>query len=112
MIIAGYAIGALEGYIYIRGEYAEAIKQVESALKEARQANYLGEHILDSSFSFDIHVHRGAGSYVCGEETSLLESMEGKRGIPRLRPPYPASMGLWGKPTVINTSRPWRMFLK
>lgn len=102
MIIAGYAIGALEGYIYIRGEYAEAIKQVESALKEARQANYLGEHILDSSFSFDIHVHQGAGSYVCGEETSLLESMEGKRGIPRLRPPYPASMGLWGKPTVIN----------
>ena len=102
MIVAGYAVGALEGYIYIRGEYAEGIRQMKNALEEARRANYLGEGILDSSFSFDIYVHQGAGSYVCGEETSLLESMEGKRGFPRLRPPYPASAGLWGKPTVIN----------
>ena len=102
MIIAGYAIGASKGFIYIRGEYAESIARMERALTEARSSHYLGEAILGSSFSFDIEVYRGAGAYVCGEETSLIESMEGKRGFPRLRPPYPASFGLFGKPTVIN----------
>lgn len=102
MVLAGYAIGATKGFIYIRGEYAESIARMEQALNQARQANYLGEKILGSSYSFDIEVYRGAGAYVCGEETSLIESMEGKRGVPRLRPPYPASVGLFGKPTVIN----------
>ena len=102
MILAGYAIGASKGFIYIRGEYAESIARIQRALDEARRANYLGEEILGSSYSFDIEVYRGAGAYVCGEETSLIESMEGKRGVPRLRPPYPASFGLFGKPTVIN----------
>lgn len=102
MILAGYAVGAEQGYIYIRGEYAEAIRRVNAAIEAARTAGYLGERILKAPFSFDIKVHQGAGAYVCGEETSLLESMEGKRGIPRLRPPYPATNGLWGRPTVIN----------
>jgi len=102
MILAGYAVGAEHGYIYIRGEYAEAIRRVNAAIEAARTAGYLGERILGAPFSFDIKVHQGAGAYVCGEETSLLESMEGKRGIPRLRPPYPATNGLWGRPTVIN----------
>jgi len=102
MVLAGYAIGATKGFIYIRGEYAESIARMEQALDQARQANYLGEKILGSSYSFDIEIYRGAGAYVCGEETSLIESMEGKRGFPRLRPPYPASFGLFGRPTVIN----------
>jgi NADH:ubiquinone oxidoreductase subunit F (NADH-binding)/(2Fe-2S) ferredoxin len=102
MILAGYAIGAEHGYIYIRGEYAESIRRINAAIEAARTAGYLGERILGTQFSFDIKVHQGAGAYVCGEETSLLESMEGKRGIPRLRPPYPATNGLWGQPTVIN----------
>jgi len=102
MILAGYAVGATRGYAYIRGEFAQSIKRMEEALAEARQRGYLGENILGRDFSFDIEIHRGAGAYVCGEETSLLESIEGKRGLPRLRPPYPASVGLWGKPTVVN----------
>ena len=102
MILAGYAVGASKGFIYIRGEYSESIALMEKALEEAREAGYLGDKILGSTFSFDIEVYSGAGAYVCGEETSLLESMEGKRGFPRVRPPYPASVGLFGKPTVIN----------
>lgn len=102
MILGGYAVGASKGFIYIRGEYAQSIASIEKALTEARNAHYLGDKILGSAFSFDIEVYSGAGAYVCGEETSLIESMEGKRGFPRLRPPYPASVGLFGKPTVIN----------
>jgi NADH:ubiquinone oxidoreductase subunit F (NADH-binding)/NADH:ubiquinone oxidoreductase subunit E len=102
MVLSGYAVGASKGFIYIRGEYAEAILRMEKALSEARASNYLGHNILGSSYSFDIEVHKGAGAYVCGEETSLIESMEGKRGFPRLRPPYPASAGLFGQPTAIN----------
>ncbi len=102
MALAAYAIGASRGYIYIRGEYAQAIRRIEEAVGKARQAGYLGEKILGTPFSFDIEVHRGAGAYVCGEETSLIDSIEGKRGFPRLRPPYPATAGLWAKPTVVN----------
>ncbi len=102
MILSGYAAGASKGLIYIRGEYAESIASFKKALKEARGAHYLGDKILGSSYSFDIEIYSGAGAYVCGEETSLIESMEGKRGFPRLRPPYPASVGLFGKPTIIN----------
>jgi NADH:ubiquinone oxidoreductase subunit F (NADH-binding) len=102
MVIAGYAVGASKGFIYIRGEYAQSIGKIKKALAQARAANYLGNNILGSDFSFDIEVYSGAGAYVCGEETSLIESMEGKRGFPRLRPPYPATVGLFGKPTVIN----------
>ena len=102
LILAGYAVGATQGYIYIRGEFAESIKRMGEALAEARQEGYLGGNILGKDFSFDIEIHQGAGAYVCGEETSLIESIEGKRGFPRLRPPYPASAGLWGKPTVVN----------
>jgi len=102
MLIAGYAIQAVKGFLYIRGEYAAGIDTIEKALEQARHAGYLGKKIFGSSFSFDIEVVRGAGAYVCGEETSLIESLEGKRGFPRLRPPYPAAVGCWGKPTVIN----------
>jgi len=102
MILAGYAIGAEKGYIYIRGEYTEPIERMERAILAAREAGLLGEGILGSSISFDIEVKRGAGSYVCGEETAMIESIEGKRGYPRLKPPYPGSAGLWGKPTVVN----------
>jgi NADP-reducing hydrogenase subunit HndC len=102
MIIAGYAIGANEGYIYIRGEYTLAYKRLENAICQAREAGLLGENIFGSGFSFDIHIHAGAGAYVCGEETALIESLEGKRGEPRTRPPYPTTNGLWGKPTLVN----------
>jgi len=102
MAIAGYAVGASEGYIYIRGEYQLAIDRMENALDQARQLGLLGDGILGSSFNFDIHIHSGAGAYVCGEETALIESIEGKRGEPRSRPPYPTTVGLWGKPTVVN----------
>ncbi|RLE34834.1 NADP oxidoreductase, partial [Candidatus Acetothermia bacterium] len=102
MILAGYAIGAEKGYIYIRGEYTEPIERMERAILAAREAGLLGGGILGSSISFDIEVKRGAGSYVCGEETAMIESIEGKRGYPRLKPPYPGSAGLWGKPTVVN----------
>ncbi|RLE35810.1 NADP oxidoreductase, partial [Candidatus Acetothermia bacterium] len=102
MILAGYAIGAEKGYIYIRGEYTDPIERMGRAIVAAREAGFLGEGILGSSISFDIEVKRGAGSYVCGEETAMIESIEGKRGYPRLKPPYPGSSGLWGKPTVVN----------
>ncbi len=102
MAIAAYAVGAQEGFIYIRGEYEFQAKLLENAIAQAMSAGYLGEHILHSDFSFHIHVHRGAGAYICGEETALLESLEGKRGEPRMRPPYPVASGYQGQPTVVN----------
>jgi NADH:ubiquinone oxidoreductase subunit F (NADH-binding)/(2Fe-2S) ferredoxin len=102
MAIAGYAIGASKGYAYIRGEYPLAIKRFELAIKQASKLGLLGVNILGSNFSFDVEVRIGAGAFVCGEETALIASIEGKRGTPRPRPPYPAESGLWGKPTLIN----------
>lgn len=102
MAIAGYAVGANEGYIYIRGEYALARERLHKAISQAREMGFLGEDIFGSGFNFDIHVHAGAGAYICGEETALIESIEGKRGEPRSRPPYPTTHGLWGKPSVVN----------
>jgi len=102
MCVAAYAIGASKGYIYIRGEYPYIIPVLESALNEAREAGLLGHNILGSGFSFDIEVRVGAGAYICGEETALFESIEGKRGFPRIKPPFPTTHGVFGKPTVIN----------
>ncbi len=102
MAIAGYAVGANEGYIYIRGEYTLAQERLAGAISQARQMGFLGENIFGSDFAFDIHTHTGAGAYICGEETALIESIEGKRGEPRSRPPYPTTHGLWGKPSVVN----------
>ncbi len=104
MIICGYAIGAVAGYNYIRGEFWEPYERFEEALAEAREAGLLGEDILGSGFDFDIHSHLGAGAYICGEETALLESLEGKKGQPRFKPPFPAMFGLYGRPTVINNT--------
>ena len=102
MLIAAHAVGADEGYIYIRGEYQLAIDRVETAITQAREYGFLGENIFGSNLNFNLHVHVGAGAYICGEETALIESIEGKRGEPRSRPPYPTTDGLWGKPTLIN----------
>lgn len=102
MALAAYAVGAQEGFIYIRGEYEYLAKLLEHAITQAENAGYLGERILDSDFSFHIHIHRGAGAYICGEESALLESLEGKRGEPRMRPPYPVTNGYRGRPTVVN----------
>ena len=102
MAIAAYAIGARQGYLYIRAEYPYILPVLENALNEAREANLLGENILNSDFSFDIELRVGAGAYICGEETALFESIEGKRGFPRVKPPFPTTHGLFGKPTVIN----------
>ncbi|NLC29750.1 MAG: NADH-quinone oxidoreductase subunit NuoF [Chloroflexi bacterium] len=102
MLIAAHAVGADEGYIYIRGEYQLAIDRVETAITQAREYGFLGENIFSSNLNFNLHVHVGAGAYICGEETALIESIEGKRGEPRSRPPYPTTDGLWGKPTLIN----------
>jgi NADH-quinone oxidoreductase subunit F len=102
MLIAAYAIGAEQGIIYLRGEYPYILPVLENALKEAREANLLGVHIQGSHFSFDIEIRVGAGAYICGEETALFESIEGKRGFPRVKPPFPTTHGLFGKPTVIN----------
>jgi NADH-quinone oxidoreductase subunit F len=102
LIIAAYAIGAAEGYIYLRGEYPYAFKVLNWAIKEARQAGYLGKNILKTGFCFDVELRRGAGAYICGEETALFESIEGKRGFPRVKPPFPTTHGLFLKPTVIN----------
>ncbi|MGV6859503.1 MAG: NADH-quinone oxidoreductase subunit NuoF [bacterium] len=105
MIIAGYAIGADTGYNYMRGEFLdEPFLHFEQALKEAYEAGYLGENILGSGFDFDLYGSLGAGAYICGEETALLESLEGKKGQPRFKPPFPANFGLWGKPTTINNT--------
>lgn len=102
MAIAGFAIGANQGYIYVRAEYPIAVERLRIAIAQAREYGLLGEHILGTDFKFDIDIRLGAGAFVCGEETALLESIEGKRGQPRIKPPYPASQGLFGKPTVIN----------
>ncbi len=102
LAIAAYAIGASEGYIYIRAEYPLAVKRVRLAIKQAEEKGFLGENILGSGFSFKVHVKEGAGAFVCGEETALIASIEGKRGMPRPRPPFPAQAGLWSRPTNIN----------
>lgn len=102
MIIAAYAIGAEKGYIYIRGEYRNQYDILLHAIQEALDAGYLGEHILGSAYSLQLEIRRGAGAYICGEETAQFESIEGKRGFPRVKPPFPTTYGLFGKPTVIN----------
>ena len=102
IIITSYCVGIKTAFIYIRGEYENIAVRLENAIKEAYKQGYLGKDILKSGFDLDIHVHRGAGAYICGEETALLESLEGKRGNPRLKPPFPASIGLFQCPTVIN----------
>jgi len=112
MAIAAYAMGISLGYNYIHGEIFQVYERFEAALEEARAAGYLGDNILGSSFSFELHAHHGFGAYICGEETALLESLEGKKGQPRFKPPFPASFGLYGKPTTINNTEtfaavPW-----
>ncbi len=102
MAIAAYAVGADEGYIYVRGEYTLAQERLHNAILQARQMGILGKGIFGSAFNFDLHIHSGAGAYICGEETALIESIEGKPGLPRARPPYPTTNGLWGKPTLVN----------
>ena len=102
MAIAGFAIGANKGFIYVRAEYPIAVERLKIAIKQARDYGILGKNIFGTNFDFDIEIRLGAGAFVCGEETALLESIEGKRGQPRVKPPYPAQSGLWGKPTLIN----------
>jgi NADH-quinone oxidoreductase subunit F len=104
MVIGGWAIGAAAGYNYIRGEFWEPYERFEAALREAREAGFLGKNILGSGFDFDIHTHLGAGAYICGEETALLNSIEGGKGQPRYKPPFPAQFGLYGRPTIINNT--------
>ena len=107
MIIGGCAMGATVGYIYVRAEYPTAIRHLEIALEQSRELGLLGQNILGSGFDFDIKIKMGAGAFVCGEETALMQSIEGKRGMPRLRPPFPAQSGLWGCPTNINNVETW-----
>ena len=107
MTIGARAIGAHHGYIYIRTEYPIALQRMIKAINQAREYGLLGEHILDTGFNFDVSVHRGAGAFVCGEETSLIASLEGRSPEPRIRPPFPAQSGLWGKPTNINNVETW-----
>jgi NADH-quinone oxidoreductase subunit F len=112
MAIAAYAMGIKVGYNYIHGEVLECYERMEAAVEEARAKGYLGERIMGSDFSFQLHNHMGYGAYICGEETALLESLEGKKGQPRFKPPFPASYGLYGKPTTINNTEtfaavPW-----
>lgn len=107
MCIGGYAIGADEAYIYCRAEYPLAIHRLEVAIRQAEEVGLLGEHILGSDFSFKIHIKKGAGAFVCGEETALIASIEGRRGMPHPRPPFPANEGLWGKPTNNNNVETW-----
>ena len=104
MAIAAYTMGVKTGYNYVHGEIFEAYERMEAACEEAREAGYLGKNILGFDFEFDLHNHMGYGAYVCGEETALLESLEGKKGQPRFKPPFPASFGLYGKPTTINNT--------
>ncbi|WP_407313255.1 NADH-quinone oxidoreductase subunit NuoF [Desulfosporosinus sp. SB140] len=107
MLIGAYGIGVDEGYVYCRAEYPLAIKHLEIAIKQAEEAGFLGDNILNSGFNFRLKVFAGAGAFVCGEETALMASIEGKRGMPRVRPPFPAVSGLWGKPTNINNVETW-----
>lgn len=102
MAIAAFAIGADEGYIYVRAEYPLAIQRLRKAIKDAEEKNFLGKNIMGSDFSFDLHIKEGAGAFVCGEETALIASIEGERGMPRPKPPFPANSGLFGRPTLIN----------
>jgi NADH-quinone oxidoreductase subunit F len=102
MIIASYCVGVREAFIYVRGEYEAVAQRMEQAVAEATARGYLGSHVAGTELRLDVHVHRGAGAYICGEETALLESLEGNRGYPRLKPPFPASVGLFQCPTVIN----------
>ncbi len=104
MVIAGYAVGAARGYNYIHGEIWEVYNRFEEALDEARAAGLIGKNLLDSGFDFELFAHHGYGAYICGEESALLESIEGKKGQPRFKPPFPASFGLYGKPTTINNT--------
>lgn len=104
MAIAAYAMGITVGYNYIHGEIWQAYERFELALEQARAAGYLGTNIVGSDFSFELYAHHGYGAYICGEETALLESLEGKKGQPRFKPPFPASFGLYGKPTTINNT--------
>ncbi|MBU1223420.1 MAG: NADH-quinone oxidoreductase subunit NuoF [Gammaproteobacteria bacterium] len=114
MAIAGYVLGARVGYNYIHGEIFDCYEIFEAALKDAREAGYLGDNLFGTDFCFQLHAHHGYGAYICGEETALLESIEGKKGQPRFKPPFPASFGLYGKPTTINNTEtlasvPWIM---
>jgi NADH-quinone oxidoreductase subunit F len=102
MIVSSYALGAKASYIYIRGEYAWIVDILEQAIAEAKQNGWLGKNILGKGYDLEIYVQRGAGAYICGEETALIESLEGKRGNPRIKPPFPAVKGVWGCPTVVN----------
>jgi NADH-quinone oxidoreductase subunit F len=102
MIVSSFALGSNVSYIYIRGEYAWIIDILEQAIAEAKHNGFLGKNILGSGFDCEIYVHRGAGAYICGEETALIESLEGKRGNPRIKPPFPAIKGVWERPTVVN----------
>ncbi|APO79198.1 NADH dehydrogenase (quinone) subunit F 2 (plasmid) [Rhizobium etli 8C-3] len=102
LALSAYAIGADTAYVYIRGEYVTAIRRLEQAIAQAREKSYIGANVLGSDFKFTVHVHCGAGAYICGEETAMLESLEGKRAQPRLKPPFPAVAGLYSSPTVIN----------
>lgn len=104
MCIGAYVMGATVGYNYIRGELWEAYQRFEQALKEAKTAGFLGHNILGSGMDFDLHTHLGAGAYICGEETALIESIEGKKGLPRFKPPFPASYGVFGRPTTVNNT--------
>ncbi|RMF11541.1 MAG: NADH-quinone oxidoreductase subunit NuoF [Alphaproteobacteria bacterium] len=101
-LLAGFAINAVAAYIYIRGEFVQEAKVLEAAIQEAYDAGLIGKNACGSGYDFDIYVHRGAGAYICGEETALIESLEGKKGQPRLKPPFPANVGVWGCPTTVN----------
>ncbi|MHA1200037.1 MAG: hypothetical protein ACTSQF_11970 [Candidatus Heimdallarchaeaceae archaeon] len=107
MIIGGYAIGSSEGYIYVRAEYPLAIEKLSEAIKQAETHNLLGDNILGADFSLNIHIVKGAGAFVCGEETALIASIEGRPVDPRMRPPFPSKSGLWDKPTNINNVETW-----
>jgi NADH:ubiquinone oxidoreductase subunit F (NADH-binding) len=107
IIIGAYAVGAQQGYIYIRDEYPLAVERVQEAIQQARDHGFIGEEILGSDFSFNLGLIRGAGAFVCGEETAMIASIEGGLGFPRPKPPYPAESGLWVKPTVINNVKTW-----
>jgi NADH-quinone oxidoreductase subunit F len=102
MIIAGHAMKANKGFIYVRGEFWLAYERMRDAIHEARAQGYLGEDLFGSGVNFDIELHRGAGAYICGEETALISSLEGKRGLPKLKPPFPAVKGVFGEPTIVN----------
>jgi NADH-quinone oxidoreductase subunit F len=102
MIVAGYAVEASAGYIFLRGEYIEAAERLRRAIAEAREAGFIGKNVLGSPWSFELYLHTGAGRYICGEETALINSLEGRRANPRAKPPFPQVAGLWGKPTVVN----------